>query len=299
LDWFGYFHFSLSDFRGLVSRRTLTLMLMAILLYQAVGIFYKVLTIQIVRMKPATAAVIKAPDLVEAVREPLAAYKVIQERNLLGTTNKTFAEIQAEKPVEVKQDVGVLIDLKGTVAGESEYGFAFVEDKKDKKQVLVKVGDMIAGGKVIRINRNSIDLLVGNQERNVKMAEAKESPILPPPAVEAGAQLPSPAADSVALNRSDINAGFQDMGSMLRQAQIRPYFNAGAPDGFMISSIRSGSLYQKMGIANGDIIQGINGNSIRTADDMVKLYNTMKSGSNVALSIKRRGKAETLNYQIQ
>jgi general secretion pathway protein C len=273
---------------------------MAILIYQAVGIFYKVLTIKIVQLKPATAAAIKAPDAVTAVRESADVYRVIPERNLFGTTNKTIAEIQEAKPTTpAKQDVAILIDLKGTVAGGSGYGFAIVEDKKTKKQSLVKTGDLLAGGKVVRINRNSIDLLVDNQERNVKMAESKESPILPPPPGGADAPPPAPQSDSVVLNRSEVNAGFQDMGSMLRQAQIRPYFNAGSPDGFMISSIREGSLYQKMGIANGDIIQGINGNPIRTADDMVKLYNTMKSGSNVALSVKRRGKAETLNYQFQ
>lgn len=270
---------------------------MAVLLYQMVGIFYKVLTIQIIRMKPATSTAIKAPDTTPPLREPADAYKMIEERNLFGTTTKTLAQIQSDKPTEANQDVALLIDLKGTVAGDSAYGFAIVEDKKAKKQILVKTGDTVAGGKVIRINRNSIDLLVDNQERNIKMAETNESPILPPSRAER--EMPSPAADSVVLNRSEIDAAFKDMGSMLRQAQIRPYFKAGVPEGFMISSIRSGSLYQKMGIVNGDIIQGINGNPIRTADDVVRLYKTMKEAPNVSLEIKRRGKAETLNYQFQ
>jgi general secretion pathway protein C len=295
LDWFRNFHFSLSDIRGLLSRRTVILVLMAVFLYQGVGIFYKVLTLQIIRMKPAPAAEVKATAAAAAVREPADAYRVIPERNLFGTTNKTVADKQAGS---VQQDIALLIDLRGTVAGESKYGFAIIEERGTRKQRLVKAGDVIAGAKVVRIKRNAVDLLVENQERTLKMAETKEAPILPPPAAVAAAS-PVPTGGPLVLNRGEVAAGLQDMGSMLRQAQVRPYFNAGVPDGFMISSIQAGSLYQKMGIIDGDIIQGVNNRAIRTADDMMELLNLIKSGSGMALSIKRRGNSETLNYQFR
>ena len=151
-----------------------------------------------------------------------------------------------------------------------KYGFAIVEEKGTQKQRLVKAGDVVAGAKVIRIKRNAIDLLVDDQERTLKMVETKEGPILPPPAVAAPPASPS-ASGATVISRSEIDAGLQDMGSLLRQAQIRPYFNAGVPDGFMISNIRPGSLYQKMGIVDGDIIQEVNDRKIRTADDVMGL----------------------------
>jgi general secretion pathway protein C len=306
VDLFRHFHWSLSDLRGLVSRRTVILALMAVFLYQGVGIFYKALTLQIISMKPAPAAEVKAPPTAAAAREPAEAYRIIPERNLFGTTNKAVAEKQAGQVQQ--QDIALLIDLRGTVAGDSKYGFAIVEEKGTRKQRLVKAGDVIAGAKVVRIKRNAMDILVEDQERTLKIAETREAPILPPPAAGASASslptpLPTPSgpipSGAVVLNRSEIGAGFQDMGSMLRQAQVRPYFNAGVPDGFMVSSIQAGSLYQKMGIVDGDIIQGINNRPIRTADDMMELYNVMKSGPGMALSIKRRGNPETLNFQFR
>ncbi|MBU4372374.1 MAG: PDZ domain-containing protein [Proteobacteria bacterium] len=69
--------------------------------------------------------------------------------------------------------------------------------------------------------------------------------------------------------------------------------------GFIVSSIQPGSLYQKMGIANGDIIQKVNNQKIRTLDDVMGLLNTIKSGSSLSLGIKRREKSEMLNYQFQ
>jgi general secretion pathway protein C len=305
LDWFRSFHLSLPDLRGPVSRRTVILALMAVLLYQGVGIFYKVLTLQIISMKPAPVTEAKAPPAAAAVREPAEAYRVIPERNLFGTTNKAVAEKQAGQVQQ--QDIALLIDLRGTVAGDSKYGFAIVEEKGTRKQRLVKAGDVIAGAKVVRVKRNAMDILVEDQERTLKIAETREAPILPQPvagvSVPPASSVPPPSgpvpSGAVVINRSEIGAGFQDMGSMLRQAQVRPYFNAGVPDGFMVSSIQAGSLYQKMGIVDGDIIQGVNNRPIRTADDMMELYNVMKSGPGMALSIKRRGNPETLNYQFR
>ena len=294
MDWFRYFHFSLSDLRGLVSRRTVILALMAVFLYQGVGIFYKVLTLQIIRMRPAPEVEVKVPAAASAVRELADAYRVIPERNLFGTTTKAVADKQAGA---LQQDIALLIDLKGTVAGEAKYGFAIIEEKGTRKQRLVKAGDVVAGAKLVRINRNAVDLLVDGQERTLKMVETKEAPILPPSA--SGAAAPSVSPGSFVLNRSEIGAGLQDMGSMLRQAQVRPYFNAGVPDGFMISSIQAGSLYQKMGMVDGDIIQGVDNRKIQTADDMMSLFNTFKNASTMALSIRRGGRQETLNYQFR
>jgi len=144
-----------------------------------------------------------------------------------------------------------------------------------------------------------VDVLVEGQERTLKMAEMKEAPILPlPPAAAAPTGLP-PLPGTLVLNRSELQDAMQDMGSMLSQAQIRPYFNAGVPDGFIVTSIRPGSLYQKMGIANGDIIQEVNRRAIRTADDLSGLLNILKASNDLSLVVKRGGNPTTMNYQFR
>jgi len=298
MDWSRFFHLSVADFRGLVSRRTVVLAVMAVMLFQGVGIFYKILTLQLIRSRPAAATTEKVWATVVSIREPADAYRIIPERNLFGTTAKIVAG-QPAAAMPQQQDVALLIDLRGTVAGGPKYGFAIIEEKKTKKQRLVKAGDLIEGAKVIQIKRNAIDLLVDGREQTLKMSEMNEGPILPPmQGMRAPTAAPAPAGATI-VSRREIDAGLQDMGSLLRQAQVRPYFNAGVPDGFLISNIRSGSIYQRMGIMNGDIIQKVNDRPIQTADDMTGLLNTLKSSPGLSLTVKRRGKPETLNYQFQ
>ena len=298
MDWVRYFHFSLSDLRGLVSRRTVILVVMAVFIYQGVGIFYKTLALQLIRMRPAPAVEIKAPAAV-AARDPVDAYRVIPERNLFGTTTKAVVDKQtaAGPQTATQQDVALLFDVKGTVAGEGKYGFAIIEEKGTRKQRLVKAGDTVAGAKVIRIKRNAVDILVEGETRTLKMAEMKEAPILPPAAAAPTGPPSQPGA--IVINRSELQEAMEDMGSLLSQAQIRPYFNAGVPDGFIVTSIRPGSLYQKMGVANGDVIQEVNNRKIQTADDLSGLLSTLKSTNDISLVVKRGGTSKTMNYQFR
>jgi general secretion pathway protein C len=300
VDWSRFSHLSFSDLSGLVSRRTVILVLMAVILYQATGIFYAVLTLQLVQVRPVPAAMDKAQTAAIPAREPADAYRSVSERNLFGTTTKAVTEKQAAA-TPASQDVALLIDLRGTVAGGPKYGFAVVEEKATKKQRLVKAGDLVAGAKVIRVRRNAIDLLVNEQERTLTMVETKEGPPIVPPRGVLPPPAPPPAAPrgTTVISRAEVDAGLQDMGSLLRQAQIRPYFEAGVPNGFLISNIRPGSLYQKMGAVDGDIIQEVNGRPIRTADDVMGLLNTIKAGSSMSMTIKRGGSQQTLNYQFQ
>lgn len=301
MDWARYFRFSFSDLQGLVSRRTIILTLMAVLLYQTTGVFYQALALQLLRMTPPPAAEIQTPAAVAVVREPLDAYRPLSDRNIFGTAIKTIEEKQAENKPAPQPDITLLFDLRGTVAGDAKHGFAVIEDKGSKKQKLVKIGDVISGARIVRIKRNALDVLINDQERTLKMAEKTEAPIVPPATAGANPLPVSPAAPggAMVINRSEISAALADMGSMLRQARVRPYFNGGVADGFMITNIQPDSIYQRMGIANGDILQGVDGRRIQTADDMISFLNSLKGASTTALSLQREGKPQTLNYQFR
>ena len=287
------------DFPALLSRivrhRTaLILAVIIVLAYQTAGIFYKSLNLLLLRPGPSPLTAGPASVSPVAGRETPDAYRIIPERNLFGSTDRSPGG--AAGPSES----AAALEVRGTVAGDPKYAFAIIEDKSRKKQRLYRVGDMAGGARVVRIMRNAVALRIDDREQVLRIPETSERPVLPD-RPEAGAALPGPAATpqpdgTIAVSRSELESGLKDMGTMLSQAQIRPYFSAGAPDGFIISNIKSGSIYQKIGLNNGDILQGINNRGIKTADDIMELYNVMKSGSGLALRINRQGRQETFNY---
>lgn len=270
-----------------------------VIAYALVGLGYDLLSFKLLKSRPVQPAVSETMPPDSFKREPADAYMVIPQRNLFGSTDKAVADkkINAAAPVE-GPDFSTLLEVKGTVAGTGKDGFAVIEEKGKNKQLLYKVGNVVAGAKVVKITRNAVTFVVGDKERILKMIDTSQGPLLPPTPSRPPAAVSRGGAPMV-VSRSEVDASLKDMGTMLSQAQIRPYYADGVPDGFMITNIKPGSIYEKIGLAEGDIVQGTNDRRLVTADDMTALYNSMKAGSSMTLKVKRGGQQRDLQYVFQ
>ena len=85
----------------------------------------------------------------------------------------------------------------------------------------------------------------------------------------------------------------------MSKLRIKPHFTEGKPDGFQISRIKKGSLFQTMGFQSGDIIKSVNGQDIYSAEDIMKLYNTLKDSAFFSIGIERKKQAKTLNFKVR
>ncbi len=81
----------------------------------------------------------------------------------------------------------------------------------------------------------------------------------------------------------------------LSQALMVP--NAGG--GFLVREIQPGSMYEKLGLRVGDVIQSVNGQAVNTVDDVMRLYQQFESVANVSVEVRRAGRVETLVYNFQ
>jgi len=81
----------------------------------------------------------------------------------------------------------------------------------------------------------------------------------------------------------------------LSQALIVP--NPGG--GFLVREIQSGSLYEKLGLQQGDVIRTVNGQPITNMDDVMRLYQQFGTAERVTVDVQRHGRAETLYYDMR
>jgi general secretion pathway protein C len=63
--------------------------------------------------------------------------------------------------------------------------------------------------------------------------------------------------------------------------------------------IRPDTLLGKLGMVNGDIIQSINGFPLSAPDKALQAYARLRTASNIALRIERKGKPMTIDLHIQ
>jgi general secretion pathway protein C len=296
----------------------LNLIALSLIVYMGVGLFYSVVNSRL--RKPHVRETASAPAAqVTAYQKPATQeYEAITKRNLFGSTDKPAAE---EKEVEVVENIEALeptslnVTLLGTVTGTPKNAYAVIEEKTNRKQGLFKVGDSIQNAVVKRILRGKVILTVGDKDEILTMDEAgpkapannrvasRSSTSKGPGNTRSGTRLPAPRSKPgqtvINVDREDIDESLTNINSLLSQVRIRPHFREGKPDGLAVSKIKSDSIFAKLGLQEGDVVQAVNDQTIRSPDDVLALYKKLRAGSAVAIQIDRNGRSQTINYNFQ
>jgi general secretion pathway protein C len=275
------------------------LLALAAIIYIGIDAFYKVLRVKLRQVHPDKIVMHSASDKKRYVQTQLTDYQVIGDRNIFSKLEKEPIDGDTPK-IENLEPTSLKIKLLGTVAGNSQNAAAVIEDTGKRTQGLYRVGDSVRDAIVKSILRGKVVLRVEDRNEILTMEEPasdkKESQKV---SRAESSKKPAPLARSITVRRSDINQSFENISELLSQASIRPHFNDGQADGLAITGIKAGSIFRKMGLRNGDIVQGVGGTDIKSPDDLISLYNDLKSESNISLQIKRRGRERTMNYRFR
>ena len=190
--------------------------------------------------------------------------------------------------------------IMGTIVSSDPEGSAVIIQGNDQKVKMFDVGHQIQAGativavfrKKVFINNNGrIECLFhGDQQKKLK----KE-----PVPSEAGEGIKNVGGNSYVISNDEKERALGDMAQLATQARIVPSFKNGQSNGFRIYSIKPGSLYQKIGIKNGDIIQRINELDINSPEKALEIYSKLKDEDRVNIDILRRGSKVTLDYTFQ
>ncbi|HSD94990.1 MAG TPA: type II secretion system protein N [Syntrophales bacterium] len=291
------------------NRQTMMMVLLVItvVVYLAVDIAYRLIELSTPAPEPEPQAAAGAPAT-DMTKDPIEAYAVIVERNLFRTTDRPIAVDQMD-PNSLEATT-LQLDLYGTIAGEDGKGYAIIEERDKKRQRLYKVGDKVGGATIVRIARNAVVLRMGDRDQVLKKKEiasagnnrqarpgvaAQQAPPVAPGAA------PSPRAPSRPPAGGPPGSA-TDLAGLLTQARVTPNVTAGSPgktDGVIINEIQPGSLFENVGLVNGDVIQEVNGKTINGVADLVSLYRDLRPGTNVSVKVTRSGRQVVLNHVVE
>ncbi|MCB2148025.1 MAG: PDZ domain-containing protein [Deltaproteobacteria bacterium] len=233
---------------------------------------------------------------------PLSTYKAVLERNLFDTRSDSQPRTQ-QVDVESLEETNLNLKLWGTVSGTDNVDYAVIEDVKAREQNLYRIGDAIQTATVKEIYREKVVLTVNGKDEVLQMQELESGKgASRPGGLPLRASEPSSGAvraQRISLRRSYIEQSMTDMASLMTQVQIQPHMENGVPAGLALSSIKPNSIFRRMGLRNGDIISGVDGNEISSVDDALKLVESLKSSSNLSVQLKRRGQEKNIEYSIR
>jgi general secretion pathway protein C len=101
------------------------------------------------------------------------------------------------------------------------------------------------------------------------------------------------------LDKQEVNAALGNLSQLLTKARVVPNFVDGKPNGFKIMSIAPDSLYAKIGLQNGDVLQQINGVEIKDPENFMRVFQQLKDEPRIALDFVRNNRRESFNYEIR
>jgi general secretion pathway protein C len=269
--------------------------------YWGVDAMYQVATAKLQDAPAPIASMDRRTRQVDPVLHPLDHYNGIAGRNLFNVAGEQ-AKIQESVDLEALEQTTLKLKLWGTVTGDKNGAYAVIEDTQTRSQNLYRKEDTVQGAVVKMILREKIVLRVGAKDQVLEMEKGQTGPMAGQSAM-AESRIASMGEDrperTVSLERSQIEDAMGNVNELMQQVKIMPHFSDGQPDGFSLTGIRPNSIFRKMGLRNGDIITGVNGETIQTMEDALGFYKQLSSSENVSVQMKRRGRENTLNYQIK
>jgi type II secretion system protein C len=258
----------------------------------------------------------KSPPLAGISPEPYDKYSPVTERNIFSPADRgqkllPLEERKASFPGSGKAEAGQVSPpgsyiLAGTITGPGGYSWAILQEKGTRKQQIFRIHGSIDGGKIVSVTRKQIQIEKDGKRETLSLSEEESQPRAlgkpipsPPPSPSGKEEVKKLSANRFLVNREEVTAAVGDINRFMTQARLRPHFEIGKPAGFSVSEIVPGSLMEKLGLKNNDVIKKVNGMAVSRPEEVMQAYSQLQQDSNIELEIDRGGRMEILRYEIR
>jgi len=265
--------------------------------------------------------------VVEIKRPDITEYRIILERNIFDSAEQPSAEAAGaeaaaqEEAVLTGEAVKTSLDVKVMgvlVVGEgrdSRSSATIIGPGGKGSPGVYAVGDVESfapNTKLTRVAPDRIEFLnSGRLEYAEVGGELGASIFGPPPtaAPVATAALPVEKKETQALvkvegggkfsiDQKEIDNALTNLDKLYTEIRAVPNFVDGKVSGMKILSVKSGSLFSKLGLQRGDVLQRINGIELDVKRGF-EIFNQLKDQKSLTVDLLRQGSQQTFEYEVK
>lgn len=187
--------------------------------------------------------------------------------------------------------------LKGT-AGTA---LAVVQDIDGGAEIIVRPGDTIGHARVVRIERNLLEL-DGASGRDILKLPAGDHGSTQPASrhMKASPRFGSMDGELFVIEREKLRDLTTRVDALSNDISLLPVRDAdGESAGFRIASLNPDGLFEQMGLFVGDIVTSVNGQTILTVEDAYRVLGSAPHQNTLSLSILRERQPMEIDYVIR
>ncbi len=225
------------------------------------------------------------------------SYAPIFERNLFGSEP---LEAPAGAAPVAGASHGDLV-LKGT-AEMNGRGFAVFANKSSGKQDVFAVGEEVFDGpKLVGVQPSKVVLLSGGRRITLEISdEQADKPSGSKGDASAGSgSIKKTGEGTYLVDRREVDHTIENLSTVITKMRAVPYIKDGESLGFRVFNIRPSSIFERMGLKNGDVIQNVNGNELRDPQNALSLLDSVASADQIRIDLLRNREPTTLSYTIR
>jgi general secretion pathway protein C len=194
------------------------------------------------------------------------------------------------------------VALIGTVAGPRELSYAIFKDNTGRQEVF-KVGEPVFGlGSLSSVKMDRVIIGKGPDTTELLLEDVKVKEInkqASPGAAPASLFAQRIGRGAYVVDQARLQQAIANPAQMMTDARLRPNTINGRDEGFVLSEVKPGGIYQSLGLQDGDVLLRINEYDISNPERALQAFTALKGLDRVQVDLIRQGTKMTMTYQIQ
>jgi general secretion pathway protein C len=287
------------------------LILLALAAYSASAIVGTVLSARLSEMPDVTISP-PPPPIPQQSNRQKSYYQVIYKRDIFNSAKPVEEPTPGPGPVEKTE---LRLKLWGVALRGGDQSYAIIEEEKRREQGVYKVGAEVPGGATVKsVAWDHVILNVSGKDEILEIEEGLTGGprTAPAPFGRGGISSSRRSApryenkgvevvseNEYVVDREEVDGALENMSQLFTQIRAVPHFEGGESTGFRLFAIRRGSIFDKIGLKNGDIIRNINGQAMNDPTKALALLEELRDSTDLEVSVTRNRKDRTLKYTVR
>ena len=250
-----------------------------------------------------------ATNRIEAFKQSIAASKEALEQEkaaghkdvkpVVASGRSIFGDVGAPTPPPRSQPTpkpasNLPMTLVGTFITRGQQPYAIIEEQKKKSQDDFVVGDTVFGeAKLVAIYEDRVEIERNGQIEILALDSAPERG----PEMKGGVGVIN--ENEFVVDEGELDRALENLPLLLTQARAVPFFKEGRAVGLRLFAIKAGSLFERIGLQNGDVLKAINGNSLADLSQALQLFQRLKEEKTINVVMERNMTEKEVRYYIK
>ena len=205
---------------------------------------------------------------------------------------------EKENLKESKQEMATLskYNLKAVYYTSINSGWIVIEENSGLESYILAYGEKIEAYTLKKLFKDYV--IFEKDKKEYKLQIKEKEPSSYDDSSNSLTQEIIVKSNGAIVNRDYLNSYITNIDKVWNNIAISEIKNGEQIDGFKINKINKNSVFEKIGLKEGDVIKSVNNNVLSSYAEAFKVYNNMENTNYLNIEILRNNELMELNYEI-